>query len=205
MRSCLLLLLLSSGAWAQGSSPDPAPTPPADFSADRDHFKEVVTEPERQLREEVEAAQRTVERNKPLYLRRPILDLVTEAAAGLFAAGAVGLLAGSVGNAVDEGNNSQPLGGFHGPALGVLAGSAVGSAVGVWAGAELFEKDTHPGWTALGAGIGTVVGSGAAFGIAAGLGKDGETLAVGTFLLAQIGLAMVFTDTYRPKSGARNW
>ena len=83
MRSCLLLFLLSSsGAWAQGPSPEPAPTPPEDFSADRDHFKEVVTEPERQLREEVEAAQRAVERNKPLYLRRPILDLVTETAAG---------------------------------------------------------------------------------------------------------------------------
>ncbi len=176
--------------------PPPLPAPDADFSADRALFQEVRTAPE-----EVRAARRVVEQARvsdagPLHAQTPALAWLTQAVGGVFGAGAVGLLFGSVGEAIDPGNDRQPLGGFHGAAVGGLVGTAIGSALGVWGAGRLFEKDSNPGWSFLGAGIGTAVGGGAAVGIAAGVShKDGgATLAIGTVLLCQTALAIVFDD-----------
>ncbi len=195
MRS-LLFLCLASSVCAQ--------TPGDSYDADRDLFRDVETEPERERKRQRNRELAPVGGAVPLYEREVALDLLTEAAAGLFAATAVGLLGGSIGEAIDPGDDAAPLGGFHGPVFGAVPGSMVGATVGVWAGAQLFEKETHWGWTALGSGIGTVVGSGAMFGITAGLGdSDGAgSLAVGTFLLCQIGMAMLFTDAYAPDPDA---
>ena len=172
--------------------------PPAseDFSADQAQFGEVVTEPERARDAEQRARDTLVKDAAPLYTRMPALDYLTESVAGAFAAGALGLLGGSLGEAIDPGAPSQPLGGFHGPVFGAIPGSALGATLGVWSAAQLFEKDVDVGWSAVGSGVGTLVGGGAAFGIAAGLGEGDTTtsLALLTYLVAQVGLTVVFTD-----------
>jgi hypothetical protein len=176
------------------------PSPSEDFTTDQKQFGEVVTDPERHRDQERRAEAALVKDAVPLYTRMPALNLGTEALAGVFAAGILGLMGGAVGDAIDEGDSTQPLGGFHGPVFGALPGSAIGSTLGVWGAAQLFGKETDIGWTALGSGVGTVIGGGAAFGIAAGLGEgdSATSLAVGTYLLFQVGMAMVFTDTFAP-------
>lgn len=206
MRFVVVILLAAAAAPAQEEEAPPALPPPSeDFSADQARFGEVVTEPERQRDEERRLREALVRDSIPLYVRMPALDLIGESAAGVFAAGALGLLGGAIGDAIDPGEASQPLGGLHGPVFGGVPGSAAGATLGVWGAARLFEKDTDVGWTVLGAGIGTLVGSGAAFGITAGLGEgDSSTsLALATYLLAQVGLAVVFTDVYAPEPSAR--
>ncbi len=222
----LLVSLLAGGAWAQRAGPDggapdapaaaeplapvepppdvleppPLPPPDADFSADRALFGEVRTAPE-----DVLAAERAAERapaagGGPLYAQMPGLAWLTQAVGGVFGAGAVGLLFGSIGEAIDPGDDRLPLGGFHGPAIGGLAGSFVGSALGVWGAGLLFDKDVPVWWAVAGAGIGTAVGGGAAVGIAAGLdeGDGSAALAVGTLIAAQVALAILFGDYALP-------
>ncbi len=202
MRFAFIVVGLVGASWAQEPPPEQPdmPSPSEDFTTDQRQFGEVVTDPERQRDQERRAAAALVKDALPLYTRSPELDLGSEALAGVFAAGIMGLMGGALGEAIDPGDPSQPLGGFHGPVFGALPGSAFGATLGVWGAAQLFGKETDVGWTALGSGIGTIVGGGAAFGIAAGLGEgdSSTTLAVGTFLLAQVGLTMVFTDTFAP-------
>ncbi len=207
MRFAVVLLLAATSAPAQEQEAPPAlPSPNEDFSTDQAQFGEVVTEPEKQREAERRARESLVKDAIPLYTRMPALDYVTEAAAGVFAAGALGVLGGAIGEAIDPGEPSQPLGGFHGPVFGALPGSAVGATMGVWGAAQLYGKETDIGWTVLGSSIGTLVGGGAAFGISAGLGEGDTTttLALTTYLLAQVGLAIVFTDVYAPPVQAAN-
>jgi hypothetical protein len=180
--------------------PPPLPPPDADFSADRALFGEVKTAPEDQLAAERAAETAPARGNEPLYTQMPGLAWLTQAVGGVFGAGAVGLLFGSIGEAIDPGDERLPLGGFHGPAIGGLAGSFVGSALGVWGAGLLFDKDVPVWWAVAGAGIGTAVGGGAAIGIAAGLdeGDGSAALAVGTLLAAQVALAIIFGDYALP-------
>lgn len=180
--------------------PDPAlpplPPPNADFKAEQQRFEEVQTAPEDLIGQPTLAP-----RTEPLrYEEYPALAYTTQAVAGLLGAGVVGLAGANLGEFIDPPDELQPLGGFHGPAFGGFAGTAIGSALGVWAGGMLFEKQTHPGWIALGSAAGTVVGGGAALGIAA-LGSNDTataTLAVGSALLFQIGGAILFGELFLP-------
>lgn len=205
MRFPLMVVWMVGVAWAQEAPPEaPAmPAPSEDFRSDQKQFEEVVTEPERQRDREERAREALVKDAAPLYTRMPAVDWAAEAAAGVFAAGIVGLVGGAIGEAIDPGRETQPLGGFHGPVFGGIPGAGIGATLGVWGAAQLVDKETHVGWTALGAGIGTAVGSGAALGIGAGLGDSDTTttLSVGVLLLAQVGLAMVFTDVFAPPPG----
>lgn len=178
--------------------PSLPPLPPAnaDFKAEQKRFEEVETEPE-SLAEQLSTQ---VQGEPLLYEEMPELAYTTQAIAGLLAAGVVGLAGASLGGAIDEGDELQPLGGFHGPVFGGFPGTMIGSALGVWGAGQLFEKQTPPGWIALGSAAGTVVGSGAALGIAAIGGNDTATasLAVGTALIFQIGGAILFGDLFLP-------
>ncbi len=184
--------------------PDPAlpPLPPAnaDFKKDQKLFEEVATEPEALAEQRSNA----VDGEPLLYEELPELAYTTQAVAGLLAAGVVGLAGASLGEAIQEPDELQPLGGFRAPLFAGFAGTAVGSALGVWTGGLLFEKQTHPGWIALGSAAGTVVGSGAALGIAAIGGNDTATasLAVGSALLFQIGGAILFGELFLPPPDA---
>ncbi len=185
----------------------PMPAADADFSVDRDLFKEEVTDPERNRKAEELAADRPSRDGRKLYQRWPNLTRGTQAVGGLFGAAVVGLLGGSIGQAVDPGDRRFALGGAHGPLFGGLTGTIVGAIGGVWGSGLLFEKDPAPGWTALGGGIGTVVGAGSAAGFALGMGKSDASmsLAVGSFLLFQIGGAVLFNDLFaehgQPRAG----
>lgn len=181
--------------------PPPLPSPTEDFSADQDHFGEVVTPSEQVLKAQLAAEKQLVITEKPLYLRHPVFAKLTEAAAGVFGAGIVGLLGGTIGNAIDEGDDRHPLGGFHGPAIGGLTGTYVGASLGVWGAGELFDKDANPGWSFLGAGVGTIVGGAAAFGVVSGLdeGDGANTLAVALLLGSQVLGAILFQDAFAPE------
>ncbi len=214
MRLALLSLLLLTPALAQEmtldpvavpdepppeSEPPPLPKADEDFSADAKHFGEVTTEAEKERERQVAEEQARVKDSEPMYLRYRTLDFVTEATAGIFAAGAVALLAGSIGDAIDPGDDRLPLGGAHGGLFGIAVGSAVGSTAGVWAGAQLFEKETPVGWTILGTSLGTLVGGGLATGILIGLEDEGlEGLAVTSYLVSQVGFGILFTHLFAP-------
>lgn len=174
------------------------PLPPAntDFKKDQKLFEEVETAPE-DLQGQPSAA---VQGDPLLYEELPALAFTTQAVAGVMAAGLVGLAGANLGELIDGPDELQPLGGFHGPVFGGFAGTAIGSALGVWAGGQLFDKQTHPGWIALGSAAGTVVGSGAALGVAAIGGNDATTatLAVGSALLFQVGGAILFGELFLP-------
>ncbi len=174
------------------------PLPPSntDFKKDQKLFEEVDTAPE-SLAGEPSAA---VQGEPLLYEELPALAFTTQAVAGVMAAGLVGLAGANLGELIDEPDELQPLGGFHGPVFGGFAGTAIGSALGVWAGGQLFDKQTHPGWIALGSAAGTLVGSGAALGVAAIGGNDETTatLAVGTALIFQVGGAILFGELFLP-------
>lgn len=177
----------------------PLPPPNADFKKDQALFgDEVETDPE-----VVAAAlsrQQQVEGWRPAYARYPTLSYTTQAIAGVLTAGVVGLAAGNLGEAIDPGDPLQPLGGYHGPAIAGLLGTGVGAAAGVWGAGLLFEKNTHPGWVALGAAAGSAVGTGAAIGLASLGDADTGTaaLALGSALLFQVGGAIVFGELFKP-------
>jgi hypothetical protein len=176
----------------------PMPAPEADFSADRDLFLETTTDAERARREEIAAGERLAEDGRPLWQRWPRLTIGAQAVGGAFGSAVIALLGGSIGEAIDPGDRRFPLGGPHGPLFGGLAGSLVGVIGGVWGTGLLFEKDPGLGWTSLGAGVGTVVGAGAAAGFALGLDKGDTTttLAVGSFLAFQVAGTVVFNDLF---------
>lgn len=182
----------------------PATLPPieGDFSADRQLFQGAGrTAPEEAFLAEVEASKRRLRPSQPLYRRFPGLAYVTEAAAGLFGAGVVGLVGGSIGEAIDPGDPNDPLGGASGQAFGLLGGSFVGSSMGVWGASLLFEKPLHPGWAFLGSGVGTIIGGGAATAILFALEDEPTTaggLAVATTFLFQISGAILFTEIGMP-------
>lgn len=186
---------------------DPAPALPplppadADLRGDLKQFEEVQTEPEVLAGQPVGA----VERKPLMYERLPALSYTAQAVAGVLASGVVGLAGASLGGAIDEADALQPIGGLHGPAVGGFTGTLVGSALGVWAGSALFEKDTHPGWIGLGSAAGTLVGTGAAYGVAA-LGSNdattGATMVAG-MLIFQIGGAILFGELFAPPPTAR--
>lgn len=174
----------------------PLPSSKTDFKKDQQLFEEIETAPEA-LAEQPAAAYE----GEPLrYEEYPALAYTTQAVAGVLASGLVGLAGANLGEAIDGGDDLQPLGGFHGPVFGGFVGTMMGSALGAWAGGQLFEKQTHPGWYALGSVAGTVVGSGAALGVAAIGGNDTTTatLAVGSALIFQIGGAILFGDLFLP-------
>jgi hypothetical protein len=182
----------------------PLPPPGADFKQDQKLFEEVLTEPEVLIAERERAQTEEMKSGALRYQRTPMLAYATQAGAGLLAAGLVGLGGAAVGEAIAPGDEEQPLGGFRGPVIGGFAGAAIGSAVGVWGGGYLFDKQTHPGWVALGTAAGTVVGGGAALGIAA-LGTDDTltaTAAVGTMVLFQVAGAILFGDLFLPPPAA---
>ncbi len=199
--------LVLDEAYAPAAPPTVAPATLApivgDFSADKKAFESNVRTPaEDAFLEEIEAGRRRIEGGQPLYRRYPGLAIVAEAAAGLFGAGVVGLVGGSIGEAIDPGNEDQPLGGASGQAFGLLGGAYVGSSMGVWGASRLFEKPVHPGWAFLGSGVGTVVGGGAATGLLFALEDEPTTaggLAVATLFLFQVGGAMLFTEVGLPE------
>lgn len=174
------------------------PSPEADFSADRDLFNETVTDAEIARKAEIAEGNRPANDSRLLHQRWPKLTLGTQAAGGLFGSAIVGLLGGSIGQAINAGDKRFPLGGAHGPMFGGLVGSIAGAVGGVWGAGLLFEKESAPGWTLLGAGVGTLVGAGAAAGFAVGLdeGDTATSLAVGSFLLLQVGGAVLFNDLF---------
>jgi hypothetical protein len=176
----------------------PMPAPEADFSADKDLFLETTTDAERARREEIAAGDRLAEDGRPVWQRWPRLTIGAQAVGGLFGSAVIALLGGTIGDAVDPGDRRFPLGGPHGPLFGGLTGSLVGVVGGVWGTGLLFEKDPGLGWTSLGAGVGTVVGAGAAAGFALGLEKGDATttLAVGSFLAFQVAGTVVFNDLF---------
>ncbi|MEZ4472472.1 MAG: hypothetical protein R3F60_17090 [bacterium] len=106
-------------------------------------------------------------------------------------------MGGSIGEVIDAGDPTAPLGGASGRAFGVLSGAYVGSSMGVWGAARLFEKPVNPGWAFLGSGIGTLVGGGAATGLIFALEDDKQaagTAAVITLFAFQVAGAMLFTE-----------
>lgn len=175
----------------------PMPAANDDFTGDLDTFgAKVVTEPEAFRKAQQEAAAKRARSSLPLYQQSPWMANGAEAAAGLFGGGMLGLVGGAVGDAISPGNRNQPLGGAEGGQLyGVLTGGFIGSAAGVWGAAVLFDKDVAPGWPILGAGLGSIVGGGAAAGMLLGIDdrETAGTLAVGTVLLSQVIGAMIFT------------
>jgi hypothetical protein len=175
----------------------PMPAANEDFTGDLGAFgTKVITEPEAFRKAQQEAAARRARSSLPLYQQSPWMAEGAEAAAGIFSAGMLGLVGGAVGEAIDAGERSQPLGGAGGGRLyGVLTGGFIGSAAGVWGAAALFDKDVAPGWSILGAGLGSLVGGGAAAGMLVGIDdrNTAGTLAVGTVFLSQVVGAMIFT------------
>lgn len=180
------------------------PAADADFSADRELFGETVTDAERARKDEIAQGSRPANDARPLYERWPRLAILTQSVGGVFGAATIGLLGGSIGQAIDPGDKRFALGGAHGPLFGALAGTMAGAMGGVWGSGLLFDKDPGLGWTALGTGVGTVVGAGAAAGFALGLdkGDTATTLAVGSFLACQVGGTVIFNTLFVKKPGA---
>lgn len=177
----------------------PMPLPTEDFTIDRDAFKEVATDPESQLDEEARRGAELAESERPLYRRMPGLAYATEVIAGLFGAGAFGLLGGTIGEAIDPGNDKLSFGGLHGALFGGLIGSFIGATGGVWGAAHLFEKDLNWGWALLGSALGTAVGGSVAFGIVEGIGGSGdgaEALGVAVLFLMQVGGAIGLSEAF---------
>ncbi|MCA9542017.1 MAG: hypothetical protein KC620_24135, partial [Myxococcales bacterium] len=146
--SSILAVAFAGTALAQPESDPAPPLPPAGaFKEDQAAFDDVLTEPERLAAEREARERKQVSGGDALYQRHPILAFEAESVAGLFAAGAVGLLGGTIGDAIAAGDDTQPLGGFRGPAIGALVGSTAGAAIGVWGGAYMMEKPVSPLWT----------------------------------------------------------
>jgi len=176
------------------------PDPNADYSVDADLFTEVATEPERVRRAALEASLRPADRRPPLYARSPAFTLLTQSVAGVFGGGVLGLMGGSIGQAIDPADRQLPLGGPHGPLFGGLAGTLVGTTGAVYGVGALFGKDADRfGWTVLGTSVGTILGAGAAAGFAAGLDKGdaASTLAVTSFVLLQVAGAVAFDTLFQ--------
>jgi hypothetical protein len=175
---------------------EPPPLPPADadFSADRGLFREVDTGPEKERDAELEAALRRPASEAPLYEKQPALFWISRSTAGVFGAGTIGLLGGSIGNAIDGPDEHAPLGGFHGPAIGAGVGSIAGVGLAVWGAGQLFERPGGPEWALLGSTAGALVGGAAATGLAMGLERSDATasLAVATFVAFEVGGAILF-------------
>ncbi|MBU0552523.1 hypothetical protein KKF91_11665 [Myxococcota bacterium] len=205
----------SDGAEAEGMSfsldeVDPPPTPPADlppmpkdvedFSRDLNAFGEVTTAPEDMFKAQQAAEARAAMPSTPRYQRQPQLTIAGEAGAGFFAAAALGLLGGAIGDAVDPGDPRMSLGGLHGPVFGGALGTLAGTSLGVWGASRLAEHQTSPGWIVGGAAAGSLLGSAMAFGLAEGMDRDDSAsgLAVATFMLSQLGLAVLFTELFEP-------
>jgi hypothetical protein len=178
------------------------PAPEADFSADRDLFGETVTDAEKARKQELADGNRSANDPRLLYQRWPRLTIATQAVGGVFGSAIFGLLGGSIGQAADPGDKRFALGGAHGPLFGGLAGTIIGAIGGVWGSGMLFEKDPGLGWTSLGAGVGTLVGAGAAAGFALGLdeGDTATSLAVGSFVACQVGGAVAFNTVFARKT-----
>ena len=178
------------------------PAPDADYSADRDLFNETVTDAEKARKQELADGNRSANDPRLLYQRWPRLTIATQAVGGVFGSAIFGLLGGSIGQAADPGDKRFALGGAHGPLFGGLAGTLIGAIGGVWGSGLLFEKDPGVGWTSLGAGVGTLVGAGAAAGFALGLdeGDTASTLAVTSFIACQVGGAVAFNTVFAKKT-----
>lgn len=176
------------------------PPPNADFKRDQALFENVETAPEQLIAADERAQTEELRVSTLAYQEAPELAYTTQAIAGILGAGLVGLAGGAIGEAIAPGDETQPLGGFRGPVIGGFVGAAVGTGLGVWGGGLLFDKETHPGWIALGTAAGTVVGSGAALGIAA-LGSDDTltaTASVASLMLFQVGGAILFGELFLP-------
>ncbi len=181
--------------------PPPLPAADADFSADRSLFGEVDTGPEKERDAELAAELRRPASEAPLYERQPALAWLSRSTAGLFGAGVVGLLGGSIGNAIDGPDEHAPLGGFHGPAIGAGVGSIAGVGLAVWGAGQLFERPGGPEWALLGSTAGAVVGGAAATGLAMGFerGDASASLAVATFVAFEVGGALLFDQLFGGK------
>lgn len=220
------LLMVPAGAWSQDAPPaeepplvapeaepepepeypalDVAPMPGAneDFTIDKERFKVIETDPEAALIEEAARQDAIALSEQPLYKRMPGLAILTQAVAGLFGAGAIGLAGGSVGEAIDPGDDSLPFGGVHGALIGGLIGSWIGATGGVWGAAHLFEKDINLGWAALGSFLGTAIGGSIAFGLVEGIdSSDGiEAIGVALMFAMQVGGAIGLSEAFLPEN-----
>jgi len=176
----------------------PLPGPDEDFNLDRAHFKEVSTLPEQIWTQERSQEAEAIQGPKPIYQRHAGAAHAGEALAGLFSAAALGLLGARMGQAIDPGDENRNLGGFHGPAVGALLGTYLGSSLGTWGAGRFTQRPTGPGQSAGGAALGTVLGTAFAFGIAAGFEQsDGASgAAVAGFMLLQTGFAVLFNDLF---------
>lgn len=181
--------------------PPPMPDPREDFRADQAHFGVVNTEAERAREAEIRAGEAPVV-EIPDFERYPAWAWTTQASAGVFGAGVLALLGGSVGNAISEAEDHQPLGGVRGPAIGGAIGAVVGTSLGVWGGGLWWEKPGGPWWTTGGAVAGAALGAGVAAGFIAGMGEGDAAvgLAVSSYLLSQLGGALLFNEFGRPVS-----
>lgn len=183
------------------AEPLPAlPPPSADFKRDQALFENVETAPEKLIAEDERAQTEELKVSTLAYQNSPELAFTTQAVAGILGAGLVGLAGAAAGEAIAPGDETQPLGGLRGPVIGGFVGAALGTGLGVWGGGKMFDKDTHPGWIALGTAAGTVVGSGAALGIAA-LGDDDTltaTASIASLMLFQVGGAILFGELFLP-------
>ena len=176
----------------------PMPADDADFTTDNEIFKETTTEGEATRRDARLRGERLTLPDRPLYQRYPRLTLITQVVAGTFGGAVVGLMGGSIGEAIDPGDERLPLGGAHGPLFGGLTGTLVGTAGAVWGTGLFFEKDDGGGYTALGTAVGGLVGAGAAAGFALGMEESdtATTLAISSFLICQIGGAVLFSHLF---------
>ena len=178
----------------------PMPLPGETFREDSDRFKDVLTDPERAHKAGIAAEMAPAAGARPLYEQMPVATGGIQAVAGLFAAGVVGLLGGSVGNLSDSRDDDKPLAGLYGTTTGALLGSLVGSTLGVWGGGLLFDKPGGPGWTLAGAWVGTTAGAGVAAGVMFGMepGDGATALALVGFMGLQTTGALLFNEWGRP-------
>lgn len=208
LTTAVIASVLPAFAWAQTPPPadltDEVPlaeddiSPKDDFSADKDLFEEVKTDPER-VEAELAYQERLRQRVLPRHARMPGVALTVQAVAGVFSAGVVGLLGGAIGEAVDAGNSVDPLGGMNGPVVGLSVGSLVGASLGTWGAGAVFEKEADLGWYTAGAAVGTVLGGGVATGIfAIDEGDTATAVAVLSFLAIQTAGALLFAELGEP-------
>ena len=183
-----------------GPPPAPMPLPGETFREDSDRFRDVVTEPERTHKAGIAAEMAPPSGQGPLHKQMPVATGGIQVVAGLFAAGVVGLLGGSIGNLSDSPDDDEPLGGRYGTATGALLGTLVGSTLGVWGSGLLFDKPGGPGWTLGGACVGTTAGVGVAAGFLFGMepGDRATALALVGFMGLQTTGALMFNEWGRP-------
>ncbi len=164
-------------------------------------FVEVTTDAEQYRKDELRAGQRKVAVDKPRYKKYPALTYTSQAVAGVFGAGVLGIVGASLGGMINEGDDLYTLGGFHGPIIGGAFGATMGAYAGVALTAYLFEKDPTWGWTALGTLTGTLVGSGIALGLIEGLGDSDLVVgsAIAVVLLGSVGGGMFFNEQAQPR------